>query len=104
MAPIAQKDGIEFAPLGLTNMLNGGGSITSLSFQQPDNGSSAVIAIMTVRGTGEFLAYSSHKPASVYGGERGMRSLAFEHNPASQQLHIELPPEGLLDQTVVLQF
>lgn len=102
MAPIVQHSGIDFAPLGLTNMLNGGGAIRAMQARPSDNGSSSLTVSMEVRGTGDFLAYSSHPPSAVYGGERGMRSLAFDHNPASRQLHLELPPEGLLDQTVVI--
>lgn len=85
-------------------MLNGGGSIKSMQAHQLDNGGGSCTVSLDVRGTGDFLAYSSHQPTAVYGGERGMRSLSFDHDPASRQLHIELPPEGLLDQTVVIQF
>ncbi len=103
-APIIQHESLEFAPLGLKNMLNGGGAIVDLSFSPSGKGSSPTSVRMEVRGTGEFMAYCSQEPSAVYGGEKGMRALAFDHDPASCQLLIQLPSEGLLDETVVIEF
>ena len=102
MAPIVQHGSVEFAPLGLTNMLNGGGSIMDLKPQSPGNGAGSIS--MEVRGTGEFIAYCSQQPKAVLGGDKGMQALDFEHEPASCRLLIQLPFEGPLDQTVSLNF
>ena len=102
MAPIVQHGSVEFAPLGLTNMLNGGGSIMDLKPQSPGNGAASIS--MEVRGTGEFIAYCSQQPKAVLGGDKGMQTLDFEHEPATCQLLIQLPFEGPLDQTVSLEF
>lgn len=99
-----QHDSIQFAPLGLTNMLNGGGSVMDVKYCPPGNGSSAGSISMEVRGTGEFLAYCSQLPTAVTGGENGMQALAFNHEPASCRLLIQLPTEGLLDQTIIVKF
>ena len=52
MAAIQQQDGVEFAPVGLTNMMNGGGAVLNLALsagKPSTNGeSSAVAATMQV--------------------------------------------------------
>ncbi|KAK9104394.1 hypothetical protein Scep_021238 [Stephania cephalantha] len=51
------KKMVHFAPIGLVNMLNTGGAIQSLSF---DDGENSVR--VDVKGTGEIRVFSSHKP------------------------------------------
>lgn len=50
------KDGVKFAPIGLTNMFNNGGTIEELDYV--DDG-----AKLKVKGGGTFLAYSTHIPS-----------------------------------------
>jgi raffinose synthase len=77
ISPLQQQAGISFAPLGLVEMFNGGGSVQSYTMQPRQqrpaaaaavaavaNGPAAVAA-MQVRGCGRFLAYSSAKPKAV---------------------------------------
>ncbi|KAK4426132.1 Galactinol--sucrose galactosyltransferase [Sesamum alatum] len=58
------KNSVQFAPIGLVNMLNTGGAIQSLEF----NASSVRIG---VKGTGEMRVYASEKPVGcTVNGER----------------------------------
>lgn len=50
---------IQFAPIGLVNMLNSGGAIDSLVYQDQDN-----MVKVGVKGVGEFKVFSSKKPRS----------------------------------------
>lgn len=50
---------VQFAPIGLVNMLNSGGAIESLAFDGEEN--SLQVA---VKGTGEMRVFSSEKPRS----------------------------------------
>ncbi|XP_057983862.1 galactinol--sucrose galactosyltransferase [Malania oleifera] len=59
VSPIALLPGksVQFAPIGLVNMLNSGGAIQSLSFNKEE----ASVRI-GVKGTGEMRAFASQKP------------------------------------------
>lgn len=59
VSPVTVMDGIavQFAPIGLVNMLNNGGAIQSLAFH--DEAKSVRIG---VKGTGEMRVFSTHKP------------------------------------------
>ncbi|XP_051115083.1 probable galactinol--sucrose galactosyltransferase 5 [Andrographis paniculata] len=59
VSPVAvvKKNSVQFAAIGLVNMLNTGGAIQSMAIQ----GSTVRIA---VKGTGEMRAYASEKPAA----------------------------------------
>ncbi|XP_058091917.1 galactinol--sucrose galactosyltransferase-like [Magnolia sinica] len=50
---------VQFAPIGLVNMLNSGGAIQSLEFDGEENS-----VRVGVKGTGEMRAFSSEKPKS----------------------------------------
>lgn len=71
ISPLQQQAGISFAPLGLVEMFNGGGSVQSYTMQPRQQRPAAVaegpaaVAAMQVRGCGRFLAYSSAKPKAV---------------------------------------
>jgi raffinose synthase len=74
ISPLQQQAGISFAPLGLVEMFNGGGSVQSYAMQPRQQRPAAVAAVadgpaavaaMQVRGCGRFLAYSSAKPKAV---------------------------------------
>ncbi|XAR67992.1 Galactinol--sucrose galactosyltransferase [Bertholletia excelsa] len=56
---VLQEKSIHFAPIGLVNMLNSGGAVQSLDFD--DYGSSLRVGI---RGYGEFKFFASEKPSS----------------------------------------
>lgn len=49
---------VQFAPIGLVNMLNSGGALQTLEFD--DHGGSVLVG---VRGAGEMKAFASEKPA-----------------------------------------
>ena len=52
-----------FAPIGLSNMLNGGGAVRGLHAEpQPGEAPGQLLVSLTVRGRGTLLAYSSLKP------------------------------------------
>lgn len=52
---LANKKQIQFAPIGLVNMLNSGGSIQSLEFEKN-------VVRIGVRGHGDFRVFASEKP------------------------------------------
>ncbi|CAI9758575.1 unnamed protein product [Fraxinus pennsylvanica] len=58
VAVLANKT-IQFAPIGLVNMLNTGGAIQSLEFDD-DDGS----VLVGIKGTGEMRVYASEKPVA----------------------------------------
>ncbi|KAL4423584.1 hypothetical protein ABPG77_004624 [Micractinium sp. CCAP 211/92] len=130
MAPIANLEfggssssGLEFAPVGLTNMLNGGGAVRGVHAervevatvasmedgvpgQSPDDPESPeqLLLHLTVRGRGTLLAYSSHKPqaCTVDGFE-----VPFGH--VGNRLTVEVPQVGSLhagrsEQQLVISF
>ena len=53
------------AAIGLTNMLNAGGSVTHLEMGASTSESTSLIARIGVQGYGSFLAYASVKPQAV---------------------------------------
>ncbi|XP_068663259.1 stachyose synthase [Aristolochia californica] len=62
--------GIKFAPIGLSNMFNSGGTIQEVEYDDIEETASVR---MKVKGVGKFLAYSSVKPRKIClnGGEVG---------------------------------
>ncbi|KAF8395616.1 hypothetical protein HHK36_019566 [Tetracentron sinense] len=72
----------KFAPIGLTNMFNSGGTIQGLEYSE----SGAEIHVkIKIKGEGKFLAYSSRSPKKCYldGAEMGFEWVArgFMENP-----------------------
>ncbi|KAG8389577.1 hypothetical protein BUALT_Bualt02G0243600 [Buddleja alternifolia] len=58
--PIKQlSQGVQFAPIGLTNLFNAGGTIQGLVYDE-------AIAKIEVKGEGKFLAFSSVAPKKAY--------------------------------------
>ena len=53
---------LEFAPIGLSNMLNGGGAVRGLHAEPRGKATGELLVSLTVRGRGTLLAYSSLKP------------------------------------------
>lgn len=116
LAPIARYEfggsssaGVEFAPLGLTNMLNGGGAVlrvhaehagpateASAAGPEEEDGCSSgqaeqLLVHLSVRGRGTLLAYCSHKPqaCTVDGFD-----VPFTHK--GDRLTVEVPQVGSL--------
>ncbi|KAL2340936.1 hypothetical protein Fmac_008876 [Flemingia macrophylla] len=58
---VLSKRLIQFAPIGLVNMLNSGGAIQSLEFEFEDHADSVKVG---VRGCGEMRVFASEKPLS----------------------------------------
>ncbi|XP_061360381.1 galactinol--sucrose galactosyltransferase-like [Gastrolobium bilobum] len=56
---VLPKKSIQFAPIGLVNMLNSGGSILSIEFDEEEN-----LARIELRGHGEMRVFASEKPVS----------------------------------------
>jgi raffinose synthase len=71
-----------FAPIGLTNMLNSGGAVTSV--RKLAHGGYEV----ALRGGGTFVAYSQKKPTKV---EADGRPVEFEYDAAAKSLTVSLP-------------
>lgn len=65
---------VEFAPIGLVNMLNSGGAIQSLVYD--DDANSVQIGI---KGTGEMRAFASEKPRACLINEKEV-TFAYEEN------------------------
>lgn len=61
VSPVTTLPGksVQFAPIGLVNMLNSGGAIESLAFDDEENS-----VRIGVKGTGEMRAFASEKPRS----------------------------------------
>lgn len=57
------RDNIKFAPIGLTNMFNSGGTLQE--FEHVDIGVESIVNLK-VKGTGELLAYASVSPKKCY--------------------------------------
>lgn len=80
---ILPRKSIQFAPIGLVNMLNSGGSIMSLEFDQQEN-----LARIGVRGHGEMRVFASEKPESVkIDGE----SVEFDYVDRTVRLQVSWP-------------
>nr|XP_027125035.1 galactinol--sucrose galactosyltransferase-like [Coffea arabica] len=58
---VLTKKLVQFAPIGLVNMLNSGGAVESLIYDDDDDKSSVSIG---VRGSGEMRVFASEKPIS----------------------------------------
>lgn len=55
---VLPEKSIQFAPIGLVNMLNSGGAIQSMEIEKTEN-----LARIGVRGSGEMRVFASEKPA-----------------------------------------
>ncbi|KAJ6826141.1 stachyose synthase-like [Iris pallida] len=60
---IVGRPDVKFAPIGLTNMLNSGGTVCEVAERGGDGGGGGVR--VTVKGAGRLLVYSSGRPGSV---------------------------------------
>lgn len=86
-----EREAVEWAPLGLLDMLNGGGAVVQA------RGSDAGFAKLRVRGCGAFGMYASRPAADVrvdgrsvaseYDGVRGLLRFELEEMPREGELH-----------------
>lgn len=80
---VIPKNSIQFAPIGLVNMLNSGGSIMSLEFDEEKN-----LVRIGVRGHGEMRVFASEKPIScMIDGE----AVKFDYDDSMVMLHVPWP-------------
>ncbi|GAU35819.1 hypothetical protein TSUD_155940 [Trifolium subterraneum] len=85
---VLPKKSIQFAPIGLVNMLNSGGSILSLEFDGDEN-----LVKIGVRGQGEMKVFASQKPISCLIDEV---SVKFEYDDSMVVLHVPWPGSSKL--------
>lgn len=79
---VYELNGVEFAAIGLSNMLNGGGAVLSVC-----KNTTGAVAV-ALRGGGRFLAYSSVSPVScMLDGKK----VDFEWNEEERALEIDVP-------------
>ena len=74
----SEKVGIQFAPIGLVNMLNTGGAIKSLEYAEGE-------FKVTVKGAGEMKVYASRKPESCRINKQNVE-LIYDENVVSVQV------------------
>ncbi|EPS69400.1 stachyose synthase [Genlisea aurea] len=74
-------DGAKFAPVGLTNLFNPGGTIQSLLYHES-------IVKIEVKGGGKFLAYSSRSPNKAY---LNGSNVGFEWAAGYGKLQVSIP-------------
>ncbi|KAJ0962517.1 hypothetical protein J5N97_027639 [Dioscorea zingiberensis] len=58
--PAPAEKSVQFAPIGLVNMLNTGGAVQEFKFTEKHR--KGMVAEIAVKGTGEMKAFSSEKP------------------------------------------
>lgn len=79
---------VQFAPIGLVNMLNTGGAVKSLVYNKEGNS-----VQMGVKGTGEMRVFASEKPSScrIDGDD-----VAFEYGESMVIVHVPWPGTSAL--------
>lgn len=95
-SPIVSRGGVKLAPLGLADMYNGGGAVTSLELSSgrgkaADGASGSgpeLVASIGVRGCGKLLLYSSVRPKRVW---VNMAPRDFTYEPYGARLEVEVP-------------
>ena len=104
IVPIQRRGDVSWAPLGLGDMLNGGGALLS-------SGSltSEATATLSCRSPGRFVAYAQPRPSRVRcwrvgdgkREERGPeRDASFEHDASTGKLEVMLPDRGTTELVV----
>uniref|UniRef100_A0A2P2P8Z3 Galactinol--sucrose galactosyltransferase n=1 Tax=Rhizophora mucronata TaxID=61149 RepID=A0A2P2P8Z3_RHIMU len=90
VSPVAVLAGksVQFAPIGLVNMLNAGGAIQSMTYN--DDANSVQIGI---KGTGEMRIFASEKPKAC---KIDGKDVAFEYEGSTVVVQVSRPsPSGL---------
>jgi len=89
VSPVTVLSGksVKFAPIGLVNMLNTGGAVQSLSFDEAKN-----LVEVGVRGTGEMRVYASERPNTCrIDGEE----VDFEYEESMVKIQVPWPSSKL---------
>ena len=91
VSPLTQRDGVRWAPLGLVQMLNGGGALVASELNRRGLlNRGEVEAHVTLKAAGEFGAFCEPRPRCVrVNGE----SVAFTHDEHNL-LRVDMPPSG----------
>lgn len=95
VAPVKEESsgggGVRFAAIGLKNMLNAGGAVLSVDFNNnnsKDDGNTAATVRMKVKGSGVFLAFATHCPVKV---SVNGAAVEFEYVDGSGRLEFVVP-------------
>lgn len=91
ISPVMEVDGIAFAAIGLTDMLNAGGAVMDVQMAAHGPAGSLVVATLDVRGVGQFLAYASKKPVTV---DINGILVEFEYEKSAAELRFHLGGDG----------
>jgi len=89
IAPVLAQGRVEWAPLGLVEMINAGGAVVATTLTRAPADDHDAEARLTSRAAGRFLAYCTPRPASVWreGGELG---LPFSYDDATGLLAMQI--------------
>jgi raffinose synthase len=85
---VEDRRGVRWAPLGLTDMLNGGGAVVESALEQPLFMGTPQ-ARVGLSASGNFGAYCDPRPRAVR--VEGQGPVEFEYDEASGMLRVELP-------------
>ena len=109
-SPVVSSGGVKLAPLGLADMYNGGGAVTSLELSGRGEGAASgsdggsgpeLVASIGVRGCGKLLLYSSVRPKRVW---VNMAPRDFSYEPYGGRLEVDVPQtaEGMAAEIEVM--
>ena len=105
ISPIYELGKISFSPIGLVDMFNSGGAVTSMKMNQ-----SLLRVELLCRGSGPFLVYSSGRPSKLTLSDRDQlqgpaKTLPFEFNHETGDLLVTLDDEGnVTHRTLTIQW
>ncbi|KAJ1376653.1 Glycosyl hydrolases 36 [Sesbania bispinosa] len=85
---VLPKNSIQFAPIGLVNMLNSGGSIVSVEYDKQEN-----LARIGLKGHGEMRVFASEKPVSC---KMDGASVEFDYDDSMVRLQVPWPSSSRL--------
>lgn len=92
VVPIANLEKVQWGPIGLSNMLNSGGSLQNVQPLRYEGEDQARVADVSVRGPGTFVSHCYPAPSSVQ--INGVKSTSFSYDMLNRKLTIELSEEG----------
>ena len=92
---------VQWACIGLVNMLNAGGSVLEVKVSDGQGNRKGTFCQVLIKGCGELVMYASSPPADATGNGAGLR-----HNYSLEQkkLVIEVPETADLETTVQVRF
>ena len=106
IVPMQRSGVVSWAPLGLGNMINAGGALIAAA--ELTQGSAAMIATVSCRSPGQFVAYARPGPTRVlrsavgqgHDGGAGAVAASFAHDARTGKLEVMLPDDGVTELTV----